>query len=143
VITAVIDTGVFVAGVFWRHEPHLCLQAWLKGFIALAVSEAVFSEYERVLQELKAEQGFTTDLEPWLTVVRQSAVWVSTEPFSQSVCRDPGDDKFIESALAASAQFVIARDPDLTVLEKPFGIDIVTPRQFLTRLPRMIRRQLR
>jgi hypothetical protein len=25
--TAVIDTGVFVAGVFWRHEPHLCLKA--------------------------------------------------------------------------------------------------------------------
>jgi transposase len=29
----VIDPTVFVAGVFWRHEPHLCLKAWLRGMI--------------------------------------------------------------------------------------------------------------
>ncbi len=30
---AVIDPGVFVAGVFWRHESHLCLKAWLRGMM--------------------------------------------------------------------------------------------------------------
>jgi hypothetical protein len=29
----VIDPTVFVAGVLWRHEPHLCLKAWLRGMI--------------------------------------------------------------------------------------------------------------
>ena len=28
--TAVIDTGVFIAGVFWRHEPHFFQDARLK-----------------------------------------------------------------------------------------------------------------
>ena len=27
-----LDTGVFVAGVFWRHEPHACVEAWFRGF---------------------------------------------------------------------------------------------------------------
>jgi hypothetical protein len=37
---------------------------------------------------------------------------------------------------------VIARDKDLVDLEKPFGIDVLTPRQFLARLPRQHRRML-
>lgn len=49
---------------------------------------------------------------------------------------------FIEAALAGGARLLIARDPDLTDLEKPFGVEMVTPRQFLARLPRQVRRQL-
>ena len=59
------------------------------------------------------------------------------------VCRDSKDDKFIETALAAHAIVILARDADLTDLEKPYGIEIVTPRQFLGQLPRRIRRALR
>jgi predicted nucleic acid-binding protein len=43
--TAAIDTGVFVAGVFWRHEPHLCLKAWLQGILVPVLSEEIFAEY--------------------------------------------------------------------------------------------------
>ncbi len=46
---AVIDTGVFVAGVFWRHEPHLCLKAWLHSLMAPVMSEDIMAEYEAVL----------------------------------------------------------------------------------------------
>jgi predicted nucleic acid-binding protein len=48
----------------------------------------------------------------------------------------------LEAALAARARLLIARDADLTDLEKPFGIEIVTPRQYLGQLPRQVRRQL-
>ena len=68
-----MDTGVLVAGISWRHEPHQCVQAWVRGSLTLAVSEAIFSEYERVLREVKAEQGFTTDLEPRLDSIRKTA----------------------------------------------------------------------
>jgi len=60
-----MDTGVLVAGIFWRHEPHLCVTAWLRGMFTLVLSDAIFVEYERVLREVKAERDFTTDLEPW------------------------------------------------------------------------------
>ncbi len=102
----------------------------------------LFAEYERVLREVKAEQGFTTDLAPWLATIQKSALWVTPKPLTSPVCRDPKDDQFIEAALAGRARWLIARDADLTVLEKPFGVEIVTPRQFLGRLPRHVRRQL-
>jgi len=139
---AVIDTGVLVSGIYWRHEPHQCVQAWLRGLLTLVVSPTIFAEYERVLREVKAEQRFTTDIEPWLTTIQTSALWVTPAPLTKPVCRDPKDDMFIEAALAAPARLLIARDADLTDLERPFGVEIVTPRQFLGRLPRQVRRRL-
>jgi len=133
---------VVVAGIFWRHEPHQCVQAWVRGLFTMAVSEAIFSEYERVLREVKAEQGFTIELEPWLESIRNTALWVIPTPLPEPVCRDPKDDIMIEAALAAGARTVIARDADLTVLEKPFGIRILTPRQWLATLSRSDRRKL-
>ena len=138
----VLDTGVFAAGVFWRHEPHLCLKAWLNGLICPVVSEDIFAEYERVLHQVKKEEGFDTDIEPWLETMRISALWVTPVRLREPVCRDRHDDKFIEAALAAGARTLIARDADLTVLQKPFGIEILTPRAWLSRLPRTQRRSL-
>ena len=51
-------------------------------------------------------------------------------------------DQVIEVALAGRGGTIIARDADLTVLKKPFGIRIVTPRQWLATLPREARRRL-
>jgi len=140
--TAVIDTGVFVAGVFWRHEPHLCLKAWLRGILLPVVTEPIFAEYETVLQRIKQEQGFEVEINLWLETLRTSALWVTPVSLGQKVCRDPKDDKFIEAALAARARTGIARDRDLTVLEKPFGIDMQTPRVWLGSLTRVERRSL-
>lgn len=138
----VLDTGVLVAGVFWRHEPHACLKAWLKGLIYPVISDDIFTEYARVLYEVRKEEGFDTDPESWLDTMRSSALWVTPVKLRDPVCRDHHDDKFIEAALAAGARTLIARDADLTVLQKPFGVEILTPRAWLSRLPRSNRRLL-
>lgn len=139
---AVIDTGVLVSGVFWRREPHRVLRAWKSGLLTPVVSRQIFDEYKRVLEDVKREEDFTTDILPWLEALKVAAVSVTPAPLGRSVCRDPNDDKFITAALAAGARTVIARDPDLTVLQKPFGIEILTPRAWLSRLPRAQRRLL-
>ena len=106
------------------------------------LSEPIFLEYARVLQEVKEEQSFDTNLEPWLTALQSSSYWVTQERLKRSVCRDPSDDKFIEAAIAAQAKIIIARGRDLTVLQKPFGIEILTPRGWLGTLSRAQRRQI-
>lgn len=138
----VIDTSVLVAGVFWGSEPHRVVRVWLRGLIIPAISEEIFHEYSRVLAEVKEKQDFSEDIEPWLETMRSSACWVVPAPLGKAVCRDPNDDMFIEAALAAGARTVIARDPDLTTLEKPFGIAMLTLRAWLATLTRPQRRLL-
>jgi predicted nucleic acid-binding protein len=45
------------------------------------------------------------------------------------VCRDLRDEMLIEAAVTAGCHTIIARDRDLTVLEKPFGINLYTPQE--------------
>ena len=140
---AVIDPGVFVAGVFWRHEPHRCLKAWLRGMMTPVMTEDMLAEYESVLEWVKQEQKFTTNTGLWVDALRTSALWVEPRVIGKMVCRDFEDEKLIEAALTAGCHTIIARDQDLTVVEKPFGISLCTPREWLGTLTRPQRRRLR
>jgi putative PIN family toxin of toxin-antitoxin system len=141
---AVIDTAVFVAGVFfWRHEPRLCLKAWLHGVLTPVMSEEIIAEYEAALEHVRQEQPFVVNTALWLDTLRTSALWVEPIPFEEKVCRDRKDNKFIEAALGERDCYtIISRDRDLMLLEKPFNIDILTPRQWLETLTRPQRKRL-
>ena len=56
---------------------------------------------------------------------------VEPAPLGRQRSRDPKDDPVLACALAAGAAYVVAQDRDLLDLEKPFGIAMVTPAQFL------------
>lgn len=81
-----------------------------------------------MLARVRMSEGFDTEIEPWLEVLRASALWTAPHSLTEQVCRDPKDDKFIAAALASGARTLITRDAGLTVLEKPFGIEVLTPR---------------
>jgi putative PIN family toxin of toxin-antitoxin system len=141
---AVIDTGIFVAGVFWRHEPRLCLKAWLHDVLTPVMSEEIIAEYEAALERVRQEQPFVVNTALWLDTLRTSALWVEPIPFEEKVCRDPRDNKFIEAALGERDCYtIISRDRELMVLEKPFNIDILTPREWLDTLTQSQKRRLR
>ncbi|MGB7748086.1 MAG: PIN domain-containing protein [Verrucomicrobiia bacterium] len=140
---AVIDPGVFVAGVFWRHEPHLCLKAWLRGMMTPVMTEEMLAEYETGLERVKQEQQFTTDSGLWVDALRPSALWVEWQAIGKIVCRDFKDEILIDAAVTAGCHTIIARDRDLTVMEKPFGINLYTPHEWLDTLTRPQRKRLR
>jgi len=48
----VVDTNVFVSGVFWKGPPHKVLQAWESGRFRMVVSRPILEEYLRVLVDL-------------------------------------------------------------------------------------------
>ena len=138
----VVDTGVFVAGIYWRNEPHQVVRAVALGILRPVLTEPVFEEYVRTAWRLRERERLTSEPTQWLETFQAVALWVSPMALEQPVCRDHMDDMFIEAALGAECGLIVARDRDLTVLEKPFGISILTPRAYLASLSRLERRQL-
>jgi predicted nucleic acid-binding protein len=128
---AVLDRGVAVSGIYWRHESHRCLVALARRDYILAVSEAVLAENETTVRNVKADEKIAANPAPWLDFVRRRARRVLPTKFQDPVCRDPKGDMFLEYALAAGASHIVSRHANLLVLEKPCGAEVVTPRRFL------------
>jgi putative PIN family toxin of toxin-antitoxin system len=67
-VKIVLDTNVFVSGVFFGGPPGKILDAWHDGRVDVAVSPEILAEYERVGQELAA-QFPGVDLSPFLKLI--------------------------------------------------------------------------
>ena len=59
---------------------------------------------------------------------------VEPAPLGKQRSRDAKDDPYLACALAAGAKIIVPRDDDLLALQKPFGIQIITPRELLMKL---------
>jgi len=69
-----------------------------------------------------------------LAWIAAKSVYVNPMPLVNRLSRDPEDNVFVATAVAARAEFLITQDRDLLVLEKPFGVAIVTPIQLIRNL---------
>lgn len=52
---------------------------------------------------------------------------------TEGVCRDPDDDWVLATALAGEAEAIVSGDADLLTLGSHAGIQILSPRQFVSR----------
>ncbi len=59
---------------------------------------------------------------------------VEPSPLGRQRSRDATDDLYLACALSAGAKVIVSRDDDLLVMKRPFGIEIITPRDLLRRL---------
>ena len=130
----VFDAGVVFSGAGWRGEAHLCLVAMARRRVIAFATSQTLAELQRVVDEIgfKARHSPCAILDWYYATVKL----VSPAPLGKQRSRDAQDDPYLACALAAEADVVVSRDEDLLVLEKPFGIEIITPRELLGRLAR-------
>lgn len=128
----VIDTNVFVSGVFFGGPPGAILEAWQDGRIQVAISPEILAEYVRVGHEL-ATQFPDVDPLPFLEQVARSAELVESSPLNEQVCADADDDKFLACALAAGSTYVVSGDKLLLKVSGYHDIEIIRPRDFVDR----------
>jgi len=131
-MNVVADTNVVISAIFWPGESRQCLTLWAKRRFHLALTVPIFAEYVEVARRVAAKIPEVRP-EPWLQWIERKAKVYEPAPVGKQRSRDPHDDPFLACALASGAKTIISKDADLLVLEKPFGIEIVTPRQFLSR----------
>lgn len=127
---AVLDTNVLVSGLLGGATTEV-LRQFRNGVFDLILSQPILAEYETVLHRPKfklprwvAEEmlGYTCD----------HALWVEPVEPLQPITRDPSDDKFLQAAIHGNAGWVVSGDQDLLHSEPIKGIQVVSPREFLS-----------
>jgi predicted nucleic acid-binding protein len=129
----VFDAGVVFSGAGWRGEAHRCLVALARRqVIAFATSETLRDLESAMDRDFRCPHPPHTILGWYYDTVKM----VSPAPLGKQRSRDVKDDPYLACALSAKAEVIVSRDEDLLVLQKPFGIEIITPRELLARLAR-------
>lgn len=126
----VIDTNVWISALQFakrRGTPTLALERAMSEDV-IATCDEIESEIVRVLTEKfcwERQRAISA-----LEAILARGVRVEIRG-SVKVCRDPGDDMFLECAALAKADLLVAGDKDLLTLGAYKGTRIVTPAQYL------------
>ena len=126
----IVDTNVFVSGVFFSGPPFEILNAWRRGRIALVASIEILDEYQRVGEELSTNFP-GVDFEPWIELAMLKAQLVESPALPENVCTDPDDDKFLACAVASRTKLITSGDKHLLVVSGYQGIVVLKPKDFL------------
>ena len=126
----VLDTNVFISGVFFSGPPYHILKSWRDGKVQLVVSKEILEEYQRV-GEILAERFSEVNLDPIIELIAVKAELVLAPNLSDPICDDPDDDKFLACALKSKNKLIISGDKHLLRLSGYQGIEIIRPWRFV------------
>jgi putative PIN family toxin of toxin-antitoxin system len=129
-VKVVLDTNVFISGVFFGGPPYQILKAWRDGKVQLALSLEILDEYQQV-GEILAKDHPNINLKPILDYVTWNAVIYAAPPLPEAVCEDPDDDKFIACALASESPVIVSGDKHLRKVSGYHEIEVLNPREFV------------
>ncbi len=129
----VFDTVVFVRSLINPHGIWGNLIFDHNHQYHLFVSELMVMELLEVLHRKELAQKFTSlpnlNVENIIDMLGEAnTVEISQSP---AISRDPTDDKFLLTAVAASADYIVTEDADLLVLGTFNNIPIITAKEFL------------
>ena len=127
----VLDTNVFVSGIFW--EGNFCSQIiddWKKGIFKLVSSMEIIEELVETLKSFKIQMSEEM-IKEWKNLIIENSVIVKPLIKIDVVNGDPEDNKFIEAAVSSKADYIISQDKHLLKLKEYQGIKIMNPEEDL------------
>ena len=128
----ILDTNVFISGIFFSGPPDTILEAWRDGSIQLVISPEIFQEYQRVAEEL-SEKYAGIDISDILDLLLVKAEMIEAVKLTERVSADSDDDKFVACAIASSSEIVVSGDKHLLDISPYRNVTVLKPRQFVDR----------
>jgi uncharacterized protein len=127
----VLDSNVLISAVISPlGKPSRCL-VWVLENAALIMAESVIEEVETRLSRPRfAKYVDDAKRRAFIADLRAASLLVELTGELRA-CRDPDDDKLLETAVLGNADCLVTGDKDLLVLDPFQGIPIITPSQFL------------
>lgn len=130
----VVDTNVVVSAAFWpKSEDRRCFSLLARRRFRIAITQVVLEEYRALAARIGARECPDKNPSPFVDWIERVALLVWPSPLGKRRSRDIRDDPLLACALASRAGFIVTKDKDLLTLGRPFGVEIVTPREFYRR----------
>jgi len=127
----VIDTNVFISGIFW--EGNFCSQIidkWKNKEFELVSSMEILEEFVKTLNDFKI-QMLDDMIKEWRNLIIENSVVVKPTIKLSIIKDDPNDNKFLEAGISGKVDFIISQDKHLLKLKGYDGIKIVSPEEFM------------
>ncbi|MBI5635692.1 putative toxin-antitoxin system toxin component, PIN family, partial [Candidatus Micrarchaeota archaeon] len=118
------------SGFLWRGKEFELLEKIRSRQAVLFMSPSAFAEFSRVLTYPRLKQPALSQLKLTQALTGLS-VFVNPREAVKIVKEDPDDDKILELALAANADFIVSGDNHLLKLKKFNSIPILTTKEAL------------
>ena len=130
----VLDTNVWISAALSPSGTAAQVVRAVLLYHSAVFSQATFAELETRIWKPKFDRYIGLDERASiLHDARSAALWVEipTHLLSQRWSRDPDDDVFIRTALAANASWLLTGDDDLLMLPAIDGLQVMSPAQAL------------
>jgi hypothetical protein len=128
----VIDTNVLISS-FFGGNPKEVIDLWRRGSALLCLTREVLEEYLRVIARLPIAPETKRRLVAILQEKRNLELVIPLKHHAV-IREDPEDDKFIDCAVEAKADYIISGDEHLLGVKAYRGIPICSPKEFLQRI---------
>jgi len=139
-LKVVLDTNVLVSALLFKGELSKLLFPLKQKKFILLFSEETLNEFIKVLHYPKF--SLTEDEIEYLLqfeILPYSKIVEVTFKFDKEICPNKNDQKFLELAVSAKANYIITGDKDLLNLKEINKIKILSPKEFLSLLKKKIK----
>lgn len=133
-IRAVLDTNVAVAGLLKSTgPPGEILRLLHQGAITAIFSRELIDELAAVLAYPKLKTKYRLGRDDLEAIAGLFALRGDLVEIVERIraCRHPDDDRFIETAVAGRADYLVSGDQNLLLMRKFRGLSIVRPVEFV------------
>ena len=131
----VLDTNVWLSGIFWNGEASKLIEKSEKNNIQILISEEILSEIVNVLNKESKFQKYILNLKLSIENVLKTILLISTLIETKSkldlIKADPKDNIILEAALDGKVEYIVSYDNHLLNMIEFRGIKIINPGEFL------------
>lgn len=132
-LRVVLDTNVLISAILFGGKPRKILEKAVRGDIRLCLSESILEELKGVLQRSKFD--YSPEMVQFiLTELMGIADSVNPSETLNVVSDDPEDNRILECAVEAKANYIISGDLHLLKLSRYRNIEVLNVAAFLERL---------
>lgn len=125
----VVDSNVWISALVFGGAPRRIFEQIVRDGLRLVTSPHIESEIRRILAT--KFPVFADDFEAMRVALASFTSVVALGGITIDVCRDPDDNRVLETAVLGNAAVVVSGDRDLLVLARHDSVSIVTPSAWL------------